>query len=385
MRILHCCLAAFYIDGFGYQENILPKMHKLQGHDVSIVASTETYIDNKQLGYLLPGSYFSPDKIPITRLPYLKWLPDLLARKLRIYSGLTSILNSFRPDIIFLHDFQFISIWEIVKYAKMHSVTIYADSHTDFINSARSYFSLYILHKLVYKFCAKLIEPYTKRFYGTLPLRNTFLHEVYGLPKEKIELLELGVDDSILSEIDRYSVRKKVRNMLGISENDFVVVSGGKIDKRKNFHLLLEAFQNLTNPSIKLILFGSITDEMKEQLELLVKQKNVSFLNWLDNKEIFETLLAADLGFFPGTHSILWEQCVGIGLPCIFKKWFGIDHVDVGGNCRFLDEINPMAIKKEIEAVASNKTIFEKMKLAALNNGREKFSYYRIAQYSINH
>ena len=46
MKILHCCLAAFYIDNFSYQENIFPKIHKLQGHQVHIIASTETYLEN---------------------------------------------------------------------------------------------------------------------------------------------------------------------------------------------------------------------------------------------------------------------------------------------------------------------------------------------------
>ena len=72
MKILHCCLANFYIDNYGYQENILPKMHQLQGHDVQIIASTETYIENKKLGYIEAKSYFTPENILITRIPYLK-------------------------------------------------------------------------------------------------------------------------------------------------------------------------------------------------------------------------------------------------------------------------------------------------------------------------
>jgi glycosyltransferase involved in cell wall biosynthesis len=385
MKILHCCLAAFYIDDFGYQENILPKMHKLQGHEVRIVSSTETYIEKRQLGYVSPSSYLSADNIPITRLPYSKWLPDAIVKKLRIYSGLTDLLDSFKPEIIFLHDIQFISILEILKYARKNEVLIYADSHTDRINSARNWISLNILHRLVYKLCAKLIEPYARRFYGTLPIRNDFLEEVYGIPGSKIELLTLGVDDTLLNQFDREHVRKRVRERLGLNEKDFVVVSGGKIDRRKNIHLLLEAFNSISNPSIKLVLFGSLTDEIRVQINPLLRQANISFLGWLDTKEVYEVLLASDLGFFPGTHSVLWEQCVGVGIPCVFKKWLGIQHVDVGGNCRFLEEINPVTIKEEIETLASNNVIFEDMKSAALNHGREKFSYYKIAEYAINH
>ena len=118
MKILHCCLANFYIDGYGYQENILPKMHKIQGHEVSILASTETYIDSKKIGYVGPSSYYTESGIPITRVPYKRILPHFIMRKLRIYSGVTEVLYSFKPDIIFIHGLQFISIIDIVDYAQ---------------------------------------------------------------------------------------------------------------------------------------------------------------------------------------------------------------------------------------------------------------------------
>ena len=85
MKILHCCLACFYIDNYSYQENILPKFHKIQGNDVKILASTETYIDNKVLGNTVSGSYFNEDGIEVTRINYSKYLPLFLAKKIRKY------------------------------------------------------------------------------------------------------------------------------------------------------------------------------------------------------------------------------------------------------------------------------------------------------------
>ena len=46
MKILHLMLGCFYIDNYSYQENYLPKHHKLQGHDVEIVASLVTFDEN---------------------------------------------------------------------------------------------------------------------------------------------------------------------------------------------------------------------------------------------------------------------------------------------------------------------------------------------------
>ena len=165
MKILHCCLAAFYIDNYGYQENILPKLHKIQGHDIEIVASTETYLDNKALGYVEPSVYVNENGIPVSRIPYVSWLPHILVKKLRIYSGLGEVLSRFEPDIIFLHDSQFLSINQIVRYVKKKKdAKVYVDGHTDFINSARNWVSKNILHKIIYKYCVKKIEPYTTKF-----------------------------------------------------------------------------------------------------------------------------------------------------------------------------------------------------------------------------
>ena len=43
MRILHLCLSAFYIDEAGYQENHLVQQHVKDGHEVLVIASTETF------------------------------------------------------------------------------------------------------------------------------------------------------------------------------------------------------------------------------------------------------------------------------------------------------------------------------------------------------
>ena len=217
MRILHCCLAAFYIDNYSYQENILPRMHKLQGHDVAILASTETFIDNAVLGYLKPSSYQTKESIPVTRLPYTKWLPHKIALKLRIYEGISEVLNSFKPDIIFLHDCQFIGIVEITSYARRNpKLIIYVDGHTDFSNSARTWVSKNILHRIIYKWCARKINPYVKKFYGTLPARVDFFIDIYGISPEKVELLVMGADLSAIDLNKRDEIRSAIRNSLKI-------------------------------------------------------------------------------------------------------------------------------------------------------------------------
>ena len=384
MKILHCCLAAFYIDNYSYQENILPKMHKLQGHNVSILASTETFVASGVLGYLQPSSYLTNTGIPITRIPYIWWLPQFIAKKLRIYSGISKVINAFKPDILFLHDCQFISIYEIALYAKRNPhVKIYVDGHTDFINSARTWLSRNILHRIIYKWCARSIEPYTRKFYGVLPLRVDFFKDVYKIPSNKVDLLLLGADDTVIDLSKRDEVRRVTRDSLQLSESDFVIVTGGKIDERKNIHLLMQAVIELSNKHIKLVIFGTPNKQMEESINMLRTSPNIEYVGWIESEKAYNYFLCADIGFFPGTHSVLWEQAVGVGLPCVFKKWDGIQHVDLNGNCLFLSDDSTYEIKEKILMIYNNPDMLLKMKHISMTKGITEFSYYKIAQKAI--
>ena len=135
--------------------------------------------------------YLTREDIPIKRVPYVSWLPHFIAKKLRFYTGIKDYLQKVQPDIIFLHDCQFLSIFQIANYAKQHkNVKIYADSHTDFINSGKTWVSKNIFHKIIYRlFCANVIAPYTTKFYGTLPVRVDFLRDIYGIDAQKIRII----------------------------------------------------------------------------------------------------------------------------------------------------------------------------------------------------
>lgn len=384
MRILHCCLADFYIDNYGYQQNILPRMHRSQGHEVAILASTETYVDHAMLGYLKPSSYHTKDGLPISRIPYTKLMPHLLAKKLRIYNGVSKALEKFKPDIIFLHGCQFISIKEFASYAKNHlNVRIYVDIHSDFINSARNWLSRNILHGIIYKWCANKINPYTSKFYGTLPIRMEFLRKVYGISPEKIELLVLGTDDSVVDLDKKDEIRKSIRKTLSIKENDFVLVTGGKIDHLKNIHVLMKAVNELQKEDIKLIVFGEPNQQMKPEIDILKNSSSIRYIGWVPSEKVYDYFFAADLGFFPGTHSVLWEQATGVGLPCVFKKWDGIQHVDLNGNCLFINAADIKEIREKILFLYQENDLLLNMRQVAMDKGVPEFSYFEIAKRAI--
>ena len=81
-------LSNFYIDNANYQENVIPRLNKKDGHEVKIIASTEVFIENKKLGYTVPGSYINDEGISVTRLPYRRVFLKSISQKVRDYHGL---------------------------------------------------------------------------------------------------------------------------------------------------------------------------------------------------------------------------------------------------------------------------------------------------------
>ncbi|NLD47226.1 MAG: glycosyltransferase family 4 protein [Clostridiaceae bacterium] len=241
------------------------------------------------------------------------------------------------------------------------------------------------MHKVIWRHCAKSIEGFTEKFYGVTPNRCAFLENVYKIEKNKIELLLLGVDDERINVDQKENIRSRVRKMYNIPENDFVIISGGKLDLRKNVHLLIQAVNELENDKIKLILFGKIKLQIQPELIELCKSDNIRYVGWVNSNNIYDLLQASDLGVFPGTHSVLWEQAVGTGLPCIFKYWEGMDHIDLDGNCRFLYNDSVSEIKKILEEVINDRDQYSRMKDVAESNKRKKFSYHEIARKAIEY
>lgn len=383
MRIMHLCLAAFYVDNFGYQENILPKMHKLLGHNVEILASTETILDNNQLGYVLPGKYINEDGIPVTRIPYVKYLPIQIAKKIRKYVGVYSEISRFKPDIIFIHNAQFVSVSDVIQYVQQNEqVTIYVDGHSDFINSARGWISRYVLHGVIYKRCLKAIEPYTRRFYGVLPARVDFFTQMYGIPKSKTELLMMGVDDLVLQEARKKVNRQRMMTQLGIHPNAKIIITGGKFSKEKPVKFLCDAVEKLDNYDVTLLIFGRPDLNYEDEFFEKTKSRKVRYLGWLDTFETYSYFLMSDLAIFTETHSVLWEQAAGTGLPCILRKWAGIQHIDKGGNCVYIQNNRVEDIYESLEMILKDSNRFEQMKVVA-NNVAKQFSYAKIAEYSI--
>lgn len=380
MKIVHICLACFYFEGMGYQENLLPKYHAECGNEVSVLTTDFSSAEKHNAVKRDKDEYINQDGIHVKYIKRSKRYGYY--SRYNDYEGVYSELNHIKPEVIFVHGGQFVALKDVIKYVKDYpDVKLYIDQHGDYYNSSVSSLKNKIVQKYIYGYWIKKAERYTAKYWGVTPWRCQYLNEVYGISKEKIGLLVMGGDDEKIRFDESPKIKEDVRKELSLTDKDFVIVTGGKIDRTKNIHLLMQAVSELEGET-KLIVFGQPNNEMENIINELSKDGNIRFLGWIPADKAYDYFLASDLAVFPGTHSVLWEQACACGIPCVFKDWEGMHHVDVGGNCQFLHKDSTEEIKEVISEIIGDKEKYNKMKQTA-EKSKKDFFYSEIAKKAI--
>ncbi len=188
----------------------------------------------------------------------------------------------------------------------------------------------------------------------------------------------MGADDDLVKKAEQEINRNRKR--YNILKDDFLIVTGGKIDRFKTQTLLLmEAVKNINNNRLKLIVFGPVENDLKKRVNELVDGVRIQYLGWQGPQEGYDLFAIANLVVFPGRHSVYWEQVAGMGIPMLVKDWEGTHHVDIGGNAEFLYLDKEVEIREKIEKIISNRDVYSAMFNAA-QKCRNVFSYREIAR-----
>jgi len=317
MRIVHCCLSCFYIDGYTYQENMLVREHVNSGHDVLVVASTETYNDEKVLSYVEPSEYMGRDGSKVIRLEYRSFLPKPIMRKLRIHPRLYEILENFKPDVIMFHGMCGFELLTVSKYVKNNtSVKLFADCHEDFNNSARSFISANFLYRMFYTPIIRTTKKNIDKILYLTYESKVFCNTVYKLKDSELEHFPLG---GIVFSDDKYdSIRSKKRKAFRFSNSDIVFFQSGKFDRKKKLLESISSFSKIEDNNFKFIVAGSLDKEIEcDFKKLLAKDSRVAYIGWVESDELLELLCMCDVYVQPGSQSATMQMSVSARCPVI--------------------------------------------------------------------
>lgn len=381
MKIVHVVPNASYTDYWGYQDNLLPKYQKKLGHDVTVFATTAFHKDGK-IVRCAPTSYVLDDGVRVVRFAHKKYRSPKITRIFAKMDILQELIN-IRPDFIFYHGLVSMTIFDAIKYKKKYNpnCVIVEDNHLDYnigmpCDTIKQK-TVRLWRRMFNHFSVKYVD----RVYGVTPWRKQYAEDYFKIPPKKTDVLIMGADDENINFSERKSIREKIRKEFDITESDFLVVTGGKIDKKKNIHILMRACADM--PDVKLLIFGQVLNDVKEEFyDLLQSNKNIIYIGWIDSDKVYDYFFAADLVLFPGQHSVLWEQACAAKVPCVFEKWDGMEHVNNGGNSDFVLPVNVETLKGKIKELRFTPKYFE-MKKIAESDATDIYLYSKIAENSL--
>jgi hypothetical protein len=308
MRIVHACLSNFLVDGTAYQENQLIRQHVHDGHDVLVLASTETHSPGGYLTYVEPSEYVGAEGARVKRLPYAPFLPHRLARKVRSYSGTYDALKEFCPEVILFHG---ACAWELRAFGRYASeypeVLFYVDSHEDWNNSARTALSREVLHRRFYGPVLRGVLPVVKKVLCVSTESVDFVSNLYRVPKEMLEFYPLGGHPV---EFEEYARRREAtRRLHHVADGQILLVQSGKQTRRKKLLQSLRALSSCSDESLRMFVVGVLQADIREEAEALIAaDSRVRHLGWKTPEELTDLLCAADVYLQPGTQSVTMQH-----------------------------------------------------------------------------
>lgn len=381
MKIVHIAATAPYNDNWGYQDNLLPKYQKKLGHEVTMI-TTNTKHENGKIVEVEEADYTLDDGVRVIRLKKKKYCCEILTN---LHSTLPvyNCLEQIKPDFVFFHGLISSTIFEVIKYKKNcnSNCVIVQDNHMDYNIGYRFDTFKKKLVRAFHRFINKRSISQVEKVYGVTPWRKKYAEDYFKIPTNKTDVLIMGADDEKIDFANREKIRREIREKYNVSENDFLIVTGGKIDKKKKIDVLMSAIEKGSNE--KLIIFGEVHNDVKENFyRLLNENSNIIYVGWISADSVYDYFFAADIVLFPGQHSVLWEQACASKVPCVFEEWEGMDHVNNGGNSAFISGITQESIKEMIAQTKFTEKYY-KMKEVALSKATDIYLYSAIARKSL--
>lgn len=379
MKILHLCISCFYIEGYNYQENIIPQINKKDGNDVYIIASNLVFDnnDNTKIKYVKPISYVNDYGINVQRVQFKNCGFALLTNKLKKVDDLYHKIENIEPDVILFHGTASVEIRTLIQYKESYpSVKIYIDSHADFYTSGTNWISKRILHGIFFSHLLKNALPYIEKILYVSTGCGAFLKEVYKISEEKTEFYSLG--GIIPNEAEIKRSRSTVCKSLGISDSSIIILQAGKFDKKKKLIESLSVFIKIPDKRMVYLISGSLSDEIKEEAQRLFEcDKRIHYLGWKSGNELHEYLNACDVYIQPGKVSAIAQDAICRGSVVVLNN---LDEYKlfVSGNGWLIND--PSELSGIFTDISNNHYDLDSGKQASIKIARKYFDYNTLAK-----
>jgi len=315
-----------------YVKELLNAIYSLDcSHDIHIIRASE----NKNY------PKWKEHYIMVKRIPFhIRW---------RQLTSIPALLNKLNPDIVFetAHFGPFRLRKEIKRVTMIHDLTpiLFPEYHS---------FSSYIAHKLLLKGIIKRAD-----------------HVIVNSKHTQSDLAEWSPVSRNKSKIVHLAPLTKLptNNDLPVIEGRYILTVG-TIEPRKNHLQLVEAFENLRNSRIKLVIAGSIGWKSKKivtRIKNSSKKDSIKLIGRVSNKTLANLYQNAEMMVYPSYYE-------GFGLPVLEAMQYGIPVLcsdssslpEVGGKAALYFPLgNISALTQLISEVLDNEQLRTEIQIAS--------------------
>ena len=232
-----------------------------------------------------------------------------------------SLINSLKPDIVHWHDIYHSSI--TTKLLTENSATFVCTNHaSNFLEQFEKGAVYHYLLKLLLKHAQGVIAPSEE-----LSFKSSKFNE-------NVKFIPNGVDVNFF--VPSSSYRKDICQKLNIDENDFLIVSPRRMDRKNGLEVLILSIPLLVqhHKNIKVVIAGGGNEELKNEYLRLCEQLHVeNYFRFIGNKtqkEMSEILPSADLVVIPSHReavSLSALEALSCGVPVVASNTGGLPYL----------------------------------------------------------
>lgn len=322
MKVLH--IEDRFHPGMGYQINFFAKYHS-PDYEFFILSSDSSRLwsasdENTDLSEL-DKAFESKYKVSIIRLPAAL---DRKSRQNLWLKGLIRAIHEVNPDILYVHTIESYSALRVLLSRNTLSrYRVFFDTHT-LLNQFKAgiIFKMYLW--FMRNMASKRIIKYNARVFATVPENQMILEKEYGIPADRILYSPIGTDLSLFHNDPE--ARIQLRGAENVDQGGTVLLYTGKINGRKNPHLILDAIgllEKQINSPLHIIFVGA-SDEAyhSENMKKGFSNENiyVKFVPAVPVSELYMWYSMADFAVFPDENTLSAMDAQLCALPVVMQE-----------------------------------------------------------------
>lgn len=321
MRIAR--IVQYFQPRFGYADYYLMTAFKKLGHEVCIITSDRyspgvTLFDNtvnRKVGSGKSVEY----GLPVYRLSTLFEIDGLILNLI----GMKKVLEDFEPDIVHSNDLFYPLTLLAAHYRRSFGYRLFVDSITGSFNPTGPKALAFKKHKWLF---ARYLRKNVDGFFAVCQGSKKWLFKNFLIPYNYIDFVPLAADSNIFM-FDAKN-RQIIRDNLGLSNGEIVLVYAGKITPDKDVDVLIRSLALVAcdfSRKLKLLVIGNGRREYLNYLSELAKisniRENIIFIPTVDRNELPKYFSAADIAIWPGSPSISIIEAMSTSLPVIVAQY----------------------------------------------------------------